>query len=352
MTFHAIDAAKARFDDLEAKKDFIQAAMLIAGSGLRNEAARKAEARPDISTRVAELLKKAATEAINTGASGLDLGTIGARFVNTLRNYGAFDALAADANPFPLGYNTVAVDAMAVTASEVGEGTAKPIRRLQFNESELGPTKIIAQIVATRELIDAIRDEGMRLIDRVLTAAVAVGADAAMLSALSGNSAASAGVSGLTGFWIDLEEAIRAIDSGNGSRLYLIVDPELAKVLSLALLSAHGLNVPASNYDLGPVRVLATDAQTTGRITVVDARGLGIAQSPLGLRSSTEAAVEISDEPSGSASAPTATQVVSLWQTNSVALLAERSIVVKAVRSNAHYHIENSPLVVTDSPIG
>jgi hypothetical protein len=42
--------------------------------------------------------------------------------------------------------------------------------------------------------------------------------------------------------------------------------------------------------------------------------------------------------PSQDAGTPTASNVVSLWQTNSRALLAERSFSVKAVRPSAYFH--------------
>ena len=125
------------------------------------------------------------------------------------------------------------------------------------------------------------------MVDRALTAACAVGADAAMLAALAGNSADSAGVGGISGFWIDLEEAVRSVEAGTvqGCMRFSIRQPPrcfrspcchlVSMFRRLAISSA-----PSSCWP--PMR------RRTGRITVVDARGLAVGQSPLELRSSTK----------------------------------------------------------------
>jgi hypothetical protein len=83
------------------------------------------------------------------------------------------------------------------------------------------------------------------------------------------------------------------------------------------------------------VPVLVSDGQTDGQITLVDAKGLAVALGDLDLRSSDQAALELTATPSGSSATPTATSVVSLWQTNSRCLLAEREFAVKVIRPSS-----------------
>ena len=79
--------------------------------------------------------------------------------------------------------------------------------------------------------------------------------------------------------------------------------------------------------------VVVSDGQAPGKITLVDARQIAVADEPITLRSSENAALEMSDTPSHDSTTPTATTLVSMFQTNCRALLAERHFAVKVLKA-------------------
>jgi hypothetical protein len=83
--------------------------------------------------------------------------------------------------------------------------------------------------------------------------------------------------------------------------------------------------------------VVVSDGQTDGQVTLVDARGLGVAMEGIELRSATHASVQMAASVTGDAVAPTAmgTPMVSLFQTNSRALRAEREFAVRVIRPSS-----------------
>lgn len=87
-----------------------------------------------------------------------------------------------------------------------------------------------------------------------------------------------------------------------------------------------------------------SDAQDAGRVTLVAADGLAIAQTPLELRSSNQATVEMSTTPLQNSTSPTAVSMISTFQTGTRALLAERQIGIKAIRPNSFQHLTNVAL--------
>jgi hypothetical protein len=75
-------------------------------------------------------------------------------------------------------------------------------------------------------------------------------------------------------------------------------------------------------------------------MTLLDPTGLATSMGEIELRSSEHASIEMVDSSSqSSATSVGQAQMVSMFQTGSRALLAERSISVKAVRTNSFVHM-------------
>jgi hypothetical protein len=83
------------------------------------------------------------------------------------------------------------------------------------------------------------------------------------------------------------------------------------------------------------VRVIASQAQASGRLTLADASGVIYGDEGMMVRSSEVAAVEMDTAPTGASAAVSAVQVVSMFQTNSRCLLAERRISVRVADTKA-----------------
>jgi hypothetical protein len=80
--------------------------------------------------------------------------------------------------------------------------------------------------------------------------------------------------------------------------------------------------------------------QASTNVLLVDARGIVAASEAITLKSSNAAAIEMLDVPTstiagGSPATPTAANLVSMFQTNSRAILAERFFGFALLRSNA-----------------
>jgi hypothetical protein len=106
-----------------------------------------------------------------------------------------------------------------------------------------------------------------------------------------------------------------------------------------------------TSYSVSPfLPVLVSDAQTADRITLVDATGLAVFLGDISLRSSEQAVVQMDSAPTQDATTSTGSTVVSMWQTNSVALLAERELSVKPIRPSSYAHLDGIALAQFDSP--
>ena len=79
-----------------------------------------------------------------------------------VRNIGAADRIFADAGlVLPLRPGNILVDVSAITASSPAEGAAKPLSAIHLHNDSFTPTKACSQVVMTRELIDALTDQGL-----------------------------------------------------------------------------------------------------------------------------------------------------------------------------------------------
>ena len=136
-----------------------------------------------------------------------------------------------------------------------------------------------------------------------------------------------------------VERCGRDLALGAGSKPFLIMTPAAAKDLAVRglLNGIDSLRWNGGSY--AGVEILVSDSQTPGRITVVDATGLVVLLGDLELRSSDQALIEIVDSSSQTSVTGTGASMVSMWQTDSRCLVAERSIAVKAIRGTAWAHL-------------
>jgi hypothetical protein len=138
-----------------------------------------------------------------------------------------------------------------------------------------------------------------------------------------------------------LDEMLRNVDAGAGSRLFLVVTPEMGKGIATAALANGITSINWNGGNLGGVELRVSDAQSANRLSLIDATGLVTSMGELELSSTEQASIQMDDVASGHTSGPSvaAVSLVSLWQTNSVALRCERALAVKAVRPNSFFHM-------------
>jgi HK97 family phage major capsid protein len=240
------------------------------------------------------------------------------------------------------------------TAAWVDEGTAKPMSSLTLDTDTMKLKKVIALVVATEEMLQAGGTKGEILLANDLARAVAKAIDEAFLDPHNaGDTATPASVlygateipSTLT--WsVDLKEAISAFD-GDLSNAYWVARPEVFAGISSGdhpAVGARGgelLGIPCL-----PSIWMPNDGASPASdfLALVDASGIVVCENPnVEIKPSRQATVEISTNPSHEVTTPTPSQLVSLWQTNSVGLLVERQINWRMARTGGAVVITGVP---------
>jgi hypothetical protein len=149
-------------------------------------------------------------------------------------------------------------------------------------------------------------------------------------------SATGTGNVNFAAFLTDLEELLTIVKGSAQSKLYLVVTPDIAKAVAT---QALGVGISVANwarFELCGVNVWASDAQSSQKMTLIDSSQVAMRLGEVMLRTSTEGNVEMDTAPSGtSATSVSAVSTVSLFQTNSVAYLAERSATIEAITDYA-----------------
>jgi len=259
------------------------------------------------------------------------------------------------------------------TAGWVGQGKAKPVTKFDFNATTVPFTKVAAIAVITQELArfsdpsaealvrDSLADTVIARIDTDLfdpdLAAVANVSPAGLLNGVSPVSAAGIDYSDPASVRCAIALLWAPWDSTFlGARPAYYTTPAVARQLAL---SREALGTPAfpgmtpmgGTLDGVPVRVsqyLANNGGSGGApFILVDEAEIYLADDgSVTLDASDVASIEMSDAPAGSSSATVAASsvnLVSMWQTNSIAFRAERFIWWGARRSGAAQWIDGFP---------
>jgi HK97 family phage major capsid protein/HK97 family phage prohead protease len=255
---------------------------------------------------------------------------------------------------------TIQSQTTAASASWVGQGKGKPLTKFNTATTTLAFTKIAAIAVITDELArfsrpgaeGLVRDELARaVIERMDTdfidpaKAVSSGVNPASitngLTALTtaGTSAANA----LTDIQNLVVPFITAKYDVGG--LVLLMPSSLAFALSLMINATNGgrffPNITISGGTIGGLPVvtsqyLANTSSYGNMVIALSAPDIALADDGrVDLAVSREASLQMDDAPTQDSTAGTGSSVVSMFQTNSVAIRAEREINWKKLRSDA-----------------
>lgn len=256
------------------------------------------------------------------------------------------------------------------SAAWVGEGKAKPVTQFGFNDVASSFTKVAAIAVITQELARFSDPSAEAIVRDMLADAVIARIDTTLFSddaAVTGVSPAGLlnGVTPVAGpADLSQEEVACAIlrlwagwDATNlGARPAYYTTPAVARALAwqrdpLGNAAFPGITMTGGTINGVPVRVsnYLADLATTGGhpLILVDEAEIYVADDgSVSLDTSTEASIEMSDTPSGSSSptvAASGTMLVSMFQTNSLAIRAERPIWWGARRAGAVAWIDDFP---------
>lgn len=328
-------SAVKSYEEATAYTDFVRAAACMLAADNLAPAEKKALSFRDGGERVARVLKAAIAGAITSGSGITFFGPELSAFMSALRATGAADAVFAAAMKLPVRPGRIAVFT-SITAGAVTEGAAKPIRAMRLTSSDLAMQKAVATIVLSRELIEGLGSEAIRLLGSALRSSVSLATDSGLLTALTASSSIeSSGGTSWAAMLDEIEQLLHETDLGNVSKPFLILSQRAAKGLAKAAVENGVDSLGVAGGELMGITVLVTGAQAVGTVTLVDASGLAVADEPIELRVSDQADVQMDTAPSSNSTTPTAASLVSLWETNNRALIAERRFGVAIVRPNS-----------------
>lgn len=287
----------------------------------------------------------------------VDAATFTGDFINYLRPR----TLIGQAEFRPIPFNVrVAGQTSGGTSGWVGQGKSKPLTKFDFNATTVPYTKVAAIAVITQELARFSDPSAEMLVRDSLADCVIARIDSDLfdpdVAALANVNPAGLlnGVSPVAGPATSDPDDIRAAllrlwapwDSTNiGARPAYYTTPAVARFLSfsrdaLGMPSFPGVTPQGGTLMGVPVRVsqyLANNGGSGGApFILVDESEVWLADDGVvTLDASTEASLVMDSAPSMNSDTPTAAQVVSMYQTNSIAMRAERFIWWGARRSGA-----------------
>lgn len=285
---------------------------------------------------------KAATEAGATlsGSWGADLTDFerqAVEFFEAVAELSVIGQMAGLRRVPPLTRCVTRVD--ATTAEWRGEGQPQPISAGAFAAEALPLRELAAMTVVSRELLEngstlaerAVRDDLLRAVadamDRAFLDPANTGTPGVKPASITAGLTATNATNDLRA---DLA-AFFAAFGGDMSRAYFIMHPATAAGLT----SADHPGIGARGGELCGTPVLTTRNCPPGLLVLVDPAGIAVAEGEGRAITSEHASVEMETTPTGDATTPTAVEVVSLWQTNSVALGVSRQVNWSVIRPGA-----------------
>ncbi|MEO3385112.1 phage major capsid protein [Mesorhizobium sp. CAU 1741] len=222
------------------------------------------------------------------------------------------------------------------TAYVAREGAAVPVSRVAVDGTGIERQKVNGLLVLTEDMVRNMGVRGETLISRELRRALANTVDEAFLDAVVDSSTAPLDSTGNPAQ--DLAALLAAVEPTIESRLVWAMSPDVAIMASTVTTAAGGFLFP----DMGPsggemlqTPAMAIDALPEGTIMLIDASGLAGDAELITVDASNETTIEMLDDPIGDATTPTAAQMVSMFQTNSVAMMSTAWFGVHRFRDEA-----------------
>lgn len=241
-----------------------------------------------------------------------------------------------------------------VTGAVITEGAPAPVQAFSFSRLLLGTTKKIgAIVVTTEEMIEASDPATEASLADQLAKAIGLATDRAMFQVDTAGSIANAGTvitsagTSLSNIDSDLQRLIAyflGADAGLDSAVFVLSSRTAAYLGSLRgtggaaafpTIGARGgslLGIPAFVSDA----LIYTGSPSNAQITLFDPSQVLLADpGAADIRTSKEATLQMLDNPTNDVTTPTATNLVSLFQVNAVALAGRRWINWKVANSSA-----------------
>ena len=316
---------------------------LLRAKGFRSHAAVVAEAR-GASSRVVQNLKSAIGAGSSDGSSwAADIVDNASRdaFFASLRNDGAFFyALANGARQLPFR-TPLAATTLAATAWIQRKAKPAPLTKLGLSGGMmLEAEQATAIMVLTSNLLEGLKPEARAFVDEELRGAVVTTVDAEFLANLrdSGTTVIESSGPDVDGANADLYALFAAIPAHKRARLLLVASADVAHGACF-LRDAAGYLFPEMTVAGGLIRgveCVVSDAAAAGEMWLLDLSQIAVGVGDLRLSASGQVSIEMLDAALvQDAGAGTPTSLVSMFQTDCVALLASIEFGAMRLRETA-----------------
>lgn len=230
-------------------------------------------------------------------------------YLATLAETCILDALAK----FVPVLNVSTRNALLASGSAGGaiEGGTKAVTKPTLTRADVEPSKAAAIVAMGREFLMTGGDAALGMVKTEMSTAISKTVNQMLVAELVDSNTVTLPASGDA--VADLKAGIRA--AGGAAAYVVAASSGIAAELALSVENKAGMGVRGGAFT-NDVHVVATD-EVDG-LMVIPCRDIAIYDSKLELHPSGAASIELADSPTGSG------ELVSLWQTGAVGLLAER----------------------------
>jgi hypothetical protein len=281
----------------------------------------------------AQRIYKAAIGASDSSMAppGISLG----QWSDSARTVSAFYRIMADGGfvRTPM-HAKVGMVSSAASAGVVTEGRSVPASKIILGNVLLVPQTVAALVVVTDSLLLATDAGSQSVFNRELLGAISSAIDSAFLDRIDN------GLTPITstGTLADLRAALLAVTSTGLPRLYWIASVDVGKLASTMSVTKGGSATVAASAvggELCNLPLLISSGCPAGTLYLVDAAQVAANGEAPTLAISTQADIQMDSTPSMDSTVPTAAAMVSMFATNSTALLSTAIFACEKLRASA-----------------
>lgn len=314
---------------------------LILSGGSPYDALARAEGT-NLAPRVERLLKAAASAGTTVdpswGGVAVDGQIVVSAFVENLKSVSLFYRLIADNAIIraPLRTRVLASISDATAWIRV-EGEAIPVAELALKDGGIDIRQAAAILITTTELVESTATASRAFFNRELRNAVAVAVDAEFFSGLLDSGTPSLASSGHT--LADMRADVRALldavipGSAPDARLYWVAAEDVGIRISTLDDGRNQMGPKGGSFMSLPA--LVSKAIPEGTLALVDGSGIAGDNHTITVDASSQTTLQMATNPSQNSATGTGSNMTSLFQTGSVALMARAEFGFEKIRDNA-----------------
>ncbi|RJF86786.1 hypothetical protein D3874_06940 [Oleomonas cavernae] len=308
--------------------DFGQIVKMIAAGAASFTTAHALAEGTRVSPRAGRILAKSAVGAQLADDAEWHLAS--AAWIGSIQEQSALARIAGSGMHKVAPRQAVGIVASTLTAGIAGNGLPIPVSKLGIDRNALVPTTAGVILVVSEELALDISAGASNLLSSELKAAVALAADDAFFGLTIDSATPSTPSTAIDepGWRRELRWLLDQVGIAGGSSPIWVGAPDVVRRIST--LSEIGLNVAPDGGELLNCPLVSSVAVPPGILRLVDAKAIAGSILPVEIDSSRNADVQMADNPVVGAAA-----MVSMFQTNSVAVRALLPFCAARTRSNA-----------------